>query len=127
MREERATALARRADALREACQPVSALGVAVDADGTELWSQAVLDAIPEAYRGDCDYVWGSRGDEGYADELRRAHAFVQERDRHGFLASMHEDGALGAETTALGPGWSTSSGSSAAPRCAGAAWSLGL
>ena len=92
-------AISQRAEELREACAPLSELGHAVDADGRELWSPSVLAAIPEAFRCDCDYVWGSRGDDSFADELCRAHSFVQERDRFGFLCAMHEDGAFGAET----------------------------
>ena len=96
------TEIGRRAEELRPGCQPVATLGRATDADGNELWSPSVLAALPAAFRGDCDYVWGARGNEGFADELRRAYGFVKEREccsGASFLAALDEDGALGAET----------------------------
>ena len=96
------TSLGRRAEELRPCCLPVATLGQAMDADGKELWSPSVLAALPAAFRGDCDYVWGSRGNEGFADELRRAYGFVKEREccsGASFLAALDEDGAFGAET----------------------------
>jgi SAM-dependent methyltransferase len=97
-----AASLRHRAEELRPCCLPVATLGRATDADGKELWSASVLAAVPAAFRGDCDYVWGARGNEGFADELRRAHGFVKEREcccGVSFLAALDEDGALGAET----------------------------
>ena len=96
------TSLRRRAEELRPCCLPVATLGRATDADGKELWSPSVLAALPAAFRGDCDYVWGSRGNEGFEDDLRRAYDFVKEREccnGTSFLAAMDEDGAFGAET----------------------------
>ena len=93
--------LKRRTEELRPSCLPVAALGCATDADGKELWSPSVLAALPAAFRADCDYVWGSRGHEGFAGELRRAYGFVKERGCSSapFLAALDEDGAFGAET----------------------------
>jgi len=97
-----AASLRHRAEELRPCCLPVATLGRATDADGKELWSASVLAAVPAAFRGDCDYEWGARGNEGFAGELHRAHSFVKEREcccGVSFLAALDEDGALGAET----------------------------